>query len=178
MPAPRSTSLIDLVDQADHVIGRVPRGRVFTTRAGFRVTHIFVFNSTGDLLLQRLGEERRRNPLRWGSSVAAYLHAGESTSACAHRRLREELGLATTLQKFGSIAMHDQGCIKFITLYLTKADRPSIEEPEHIQEIQFRNPLEVLSQIKAAPQTFTETFRHVFRFYWSCRGLLGAGHEF
>jgi isopentenyl-diphosphate delta-isomerase len=171
MPAPLSTSLIDRVDDADRPIGVIERGRVFEEGANFRTIHIFVFNERGELLLQQLGEERKRNPLRWGSSVAGYLHQGESESEAAERRLREELGLTTPLEKYGSTWMNDQGSRKFITLYVTTASSPAIGEPGHIQRLAFRPTDEIAAELEATPEAFTETFRHVFRFYLATSSL-------
>src|ERR1700747_2339042 len=105
MPAPRASALIDRVDPADRPVGKVRRGEVFEKRAGFRVVHVFVFDWEGQLLLQQLGRHRDRNPLKWGSSVAGYLNAGEDYLEAAQRRLREELRLETPLAKFGSAVM-------------------------------------------------------------------------
>jgi 16S rRNA (adenine1518-N6/adenine1519-N6)-dimethyltransferase len=81
VPAPGRSTPIDRVNKADVPIGLVERGEVFEQGAAFRVVHVFVLDRRGHLLLQQLGARRDRNPLRWGSSVAAYLHAGEDTSA-------------------------------------------------------------------------------------------------
>jgi 8-oxo-dGTP pyrophosphatase MutT (NUDIX family) len=179
MPAPPASALIDWVDPADRPIGQVRRSEVFSRRAGFRVVHIFVFSSRGELLLQQLGRNRERNPLRWGSSVAGYLEAGEDYLDAATRRLREELGLTTSLAKFGSVVMPDSGARKFITLYLTTAahvadsSQVTIAEPHHIESVRFEQVPEVHRQIEACPENFTETFLLAFRFFFSTLRLTG-----
>jgi isopentenyl-diphosphate delta-isomerase len=159
--------LIDVVDPADHPIDKVRRGEVFERRAGFRVAHIFVFNQQGELLLQQLGRNRDHNPLKWGSSVAAYLNAGEDYLEAASRRLREELGLSTQLFKFGSAVMSDKGARKFITLYLTKSSHAEVAEPDHVESLRFESISEIQQQINGWPENFTETFLFLFRFYLS-----------
>jgi Isopentenyldiphosphate isomerase len=171
MPAPTESSLIDRVDNADRPVGVVSRGQVFALAVPFRVVHIFVFNRKGELLLQQLGKNRRRNPLRWGSSVAGYLHSGEDYVDAAKRRLAEELNLRTPLMKFGATVMIDQGCRKFITLYTTVATRPRILEPDHIEKVQFWPISKIEQRLSSAPGDFTETFRHVFRFYQSTSAI-------
>ena len=77
MPAPTKMSLIDRVDETDRAIGNVARGDVLRVGANFE--QCTSSSSTGErLLLQHLAPTRERHPERWGSSVAAYLHAGES----------------------------------------------------------------------------------------------------
>jgi isopentenyl-diphosphate delta-isomerase len=175
MPAPSATAPIDWVDAADRPITTVSRGEVFQRRAGFRVVHVFVFNDGGEMLLQQLGRHRDRNPLKWGSSVAGYLNAGEEYLDGAARRLREELGLTTALAKFGSAVMPDQGARKFITLYLTTSSYASVTEPGHIESLLFKPIPEIQAQIKRWPGNFTETFLFLFRFYLSTLRLTGVG---
>jgi len=177
MPAPRQDDLIDLVDAVDRPIGQIRRGAVLEQKARFRVVHIFVFNPEGRLLLQRLGRNRERNPLKWGSSVAGYLNAGESYVVAAFRRLEEELGLewtslGTPLVKHGSIAMQDRASTKFITLYTTTASHPRIAEPGHIEALRFW-PIGMLEEeLEQTPESFTETFRYVYKFFRATSALL------
>lgn len=173
MPAPNPWSPVDWVDEADRPIGQVERGRVFAVGAKFRVVHIFVFNPAGDLLLQQLSQKRERNPLKWGSSVAGYLHAGESYADGATRRLREELDLKTTLIKHGSISMQDSTSTKFINLYRTEASVvPDIVDSSHIESLRFWNLGALQAEISRSPDQFTETFRYVFRFYLATSRLV------
>jgi isopentenyl-diphosphate Delta-isomerase len=172
MPAPGRSTPIDRVNKADVPIGLVERGEVFEQGAAFRVVHVFVFDRRSHLLLQQLGARRDRNPLRWGSSVAAYLHAGEDYFEAATRRLREELNLTTELTKHGSTFMIDQGSRKFITLYTTESEQPEIREPEHIQSIVFMPLEQIERQLETEPDRFTETFRHMFAFYRATSSLV------
>jgi hypothetical protein len=164
--------LIDWVDAADKPIATIPRSEVFLRRAGFRVVHVFVFNNAGELLLQQLGRNRERNPLKWGSSVAGYLNAGERYLDGAIRRLREELACDAPLTKFGSVGMLDQGARKFVTLYLASASDVAMSEPEHIENLRFERVADVSDWLLASPEDFTETFRFLFRFYLSTLGLM------
>jgi isopentenyl-diphosphate delta-isomerase len=176
MPAPRASALIDWVDAADRPIATVARGEVFQRRAGFRVVHIFLFNPSGELLLQQLGRARDRNPLKWGSSVAGYLNAGEDYLDGARRRLREELAYEGPLAKFGSVVMPDQGARKFIMLYTTTAPafKVTVAEPEHIETLRFEPLTEVRRQVEQWPTNFTETFVFLFQFYISTLRLTGV----
>jgi isopentenyl-diphosphate delta-isomerase len=174
MPAPTASSLIDRVDEADRYVGKVARGDVFKMHAGFRVAHVFVFNEQGELLLQQLGRKRERNPLRWGSSVAGYLNAGEDYFDGARRRLGEELGLATPLIKFGSVAMQDQGAHKFIALYFTLAPSDvKVAEPDHIEKLRFESPRSIRARVTDKPEVFTETFLFLFGFCLSTVRVTG-----
>lgn len=164
MAAPTATSLIDWVDEEDHPVGRVPRGDALQLGASFRTVHVFVFHDE-ELLLQQLSPTRERHPERWGSSVAAYLHAGEDYERAARRRLREELGLDGALTRVGKTRMEDERSLKFVELY-TLVDGPTeIREPDHIAELRYWGPGELEHEIAESPETFTPTFLHVYRYF-------------
>jgi isopentenyl-diphosphate delta-isomerase len=164
MPAPARTSPIDCVDDDDRPLGTVLRGEVLELGANFRTVHVFVFHDEL-LLLQQLAPTRDRHPERWGSSVAAYLHAGENYYEAAHRRLGEELGLVGPLRRIGKTRMEDERSLKFVELY-TLLDGPAeIREPDHIEELRYWEREELEDAIRALPEIFTPTFLHVYRYF-------------
>lgn len=178
MPAPSSSSLIDVVDERDRPIGTIERGKVLTEGAAFRVSHVWLF-SGHILLLQQLGKHRQRHPLQWGSSAAAYLYSGEGYQSAASRRLREELGVELPLRQFGITKMQDAKSTKFVALhlgYLPHPDQPEIREPEHIETLRYWAPRELERELKRNPETFTETFRHLYSFFMSQTGGVLAVH--
>ena len=164
MPAPAKTSLIDLVDAQDQPVGRVPRGEVLELGANFRTVHVFVFHEAR-LLLQQLASTRDRHPERWGSSVAAYLHAGESYGHAARRRLQEELGLERPLTRVGKTRMEDERSLKFVELYACRDGPVEIRERDHIMELAYWDLVELDAAIIDAPERFTPTFLHVYRYF-------------
>lgn len=163
MAAPSSSSLIDRVDGHDRPIGTVRRGRALSEGANFRTSHIFLFDQAGELLLQRLAPKRERHPGRWGSSVAAYLHSGETYRAAAERRVKEELGVSPKLSRVGKTLMHDGESVKFVSLYQGLADRVEICEPDHIGELRYWQIDELRQSLASAPSHFTPTFSLLLR---------------
>ncbi|MGY5883677.1 NUDIX hydrolase [Modestobacter lacusdianchii] len=164
MPAPSPTSLIDVVDESNEPIGAVPRGEVFERRVNFRTVHVLVFNASGELLLQQLSSSRR-HPLQWGSSVAGYLHAGESYQHAAVRRLHEELQLSAPVSSLGVLSMTDEGLTKFVGVFTAQSDTPKIGEPDHIASLAFRPPAQIREDVDSHPELFTETLREVLAFW-------------
>lgn len=86
--------LFDVVDADDRVIGQATRAAVHRDGLLHRSAHVFVFNSRGELFLQRRALSKDENPGVWDSSAAGHLDAGESYAEAARRELLEELGLA------------------------------------------------------------------------------------
>jgi 8-oxo-dGTP pyrophosphatase MutT (NUDIX family) len=157
--------LIDAVDDHDVPVGVIQRSEVFVKRQNFRVIHNLVFNSRGDLLVQRLASTRVRHPGYWGSSVAGYVFAGESYEAAASRRLAEELGVRLPLTFLGKTVMDDEGCQKFISIYRSFNNGPFDYDHGHIERIEFL-PLRVIGELQAlGSRKFTPTFLRVMEFY-------------
>jgi hypothetical protein len=168
MVAPAEAMIIDEVDQADFPVGQIDRAEVFRLHAGFRVSHVFVFNSSGDLLIQRLALTRTRNPGAWGSSVASYLFASEDYDQAARRRVGEELGIsAFTLGQLGKTEMIDDGCLKFISLFQLLNDGPFPYDRSHIDALEFAPVPAIKKMIEDGSRPFTPTFLRVFALYGS-----------
>jgi isopentenyl-diphosphate Delta-isomerase len=164
LPAPSASSLIDQVDPEDRPTGRIQRGEALQRGVNFRTVHVFVFHDQ-QLLLQRLAPTRERHPERWGSSVAAYLFAGESYEAAAHRRLKEELGLEGDLVRIGKTRMDDEHSLKFVELYAMQDGPAEIREPEHIAELRLWDLPTLDAAIEQSSAMFTPTFLTLYRFY-------------
>lgn len=161
VPAPTAAGLVDAVDDRNERVGTVPRRDVFTAGTNFRTVHVLVFDDAGALLLQRLAGERDRHPLRWGSSVAGYLHAGEDYASAARRRLQEELSLTTPLRQVGITAMPDDGVTKFIGVFITRSNTARIGEPQHIAALRYWPRDQLGARLQREPELFTPSLLHV-----------------
>lgn len=84
--------IVDLVDENDNVIGERLKSECHQTGLWHRVAAVFVFNSKGELLLQKRGQNVRR-PNLLTSSAGGHLHKGDSYEDGAKRELLEELGI-------------------------------------------------------------------------------------
>lgn len=168
MPQVTEEMTIDVVDQKDVPIGVIERDEVFKQRANFRVAHNLIFNSRGELLIQQLASSRIRHPGYWGSSVAAYIFAGESYESAAERRLGQELDLhGVRLNFVGKTSMKDEGCHKFIGVFMANHNGPFSFDPHHIASLEFLA-LPVVHELHAAgSRQFTPTFLQVLSFYES-----------
>lgn len=90
--------LVDLYDE-----NRVPLGRT-AERTGPKapgeyrlVVHVCLFNSQGQLLIQRRTPNKDIWPGRWDVSVGGGVDAGETSRQAAEREFREELGRSLDL---------------------------------------------------------------------------------
>jgi isopentenyldiphosphate isomerase len=160
--------LVDVVNANDITVGVLPRAELFRKHANFRVAHDLIFNTSGELLVQKLARTRLRHPEYWGSSVAAYLFAGESYRAAAERRSTQELGVrGLELDFVGKISMNDEGCQKFIGIFSAVHDGPFAFNKEHIEKLEFL-PLQQIHHLRdSGERLFTPTFLRVLSYYES-----------
>jgi len=165
MSAPTPNTLIDAVNERDEEVGTVRRREALSQGRNFRTAHVFVVDGNERLLLQRLAPQRDRHPGRWGSSVAAYLFAGESYRDGAARRMREELGISAPLEDFGKIEMRDTESLKFVSLFIARSDFAEIREPDHISQLEYRPVGEIEAQLEEEPENFTPTFQALFSLF-------------
>ncbi len=163
---PSTNMVIETVDTFDRPLGAIVRREARKTGHNFRVAHLFVFNSAGELLVQQLAASRERNPLAWGSSVAAYLFAGESYDEAIRRRTAQELGRHIEPVSFlGRTRMQDGRSEKFIGLFRASDDGPFTIDRGHIASVEFLPIATITRMMATGERAFTPTFRHLFSFY-------------
>lgn len=163
---PSTTMVIDTVDLLDRPRGTAVRREALERGQNFRVAHLFLFNIRRELLVQQLAATRERHPLAWGSSVAAYLFAGETYGDAIRRRAVQELGREIeTIELVGATRMHDVGSEKFIGLFHATDNGPFRIDEKHIAKIEFVQIEEIARMLESGERVFTPTFQHLFAFY-------------
>ncbi|MCP3688740.1 MAG: NUDIX domain-containing protein [Gammaproteobacteria bacterium] len=88
-----SQELLDVVDADDCVIGVKTRGEIHAQGLVHRAVHVLVFNSAGQIFLQKRSMSKDENPGQWDTSCAGHVDSGEAYIDCAKRELGEELGI-------------------------------------------------------------------------------------
>ena len=86
--------IFDVVNERDGVIDAKPRSEVHRLGLLHRAVHALVFNSHGEIFLQKRSMTKDREPGKWDSSTSGHVDSGEDYDACSIRELREEIGLA------------------------------------------------------------------------------------
>ena len=82
----------DVVDEQDEVVDRESRREVHRRGLKHRAVHVLVFNSRGELFLQKRSQTKDTFPGAWDSSASGHLCCGEDYDQCAVRELQEEIG--------------------------------------------------------------------------------------
>jgi isopentenyldiphosphate isomerase len=93
--------IFDLVDENDTVIGRAERDDIHgNPQMIHRVAHVLVFDSSGELYLQKRSIKKDVQPGKWDTSVGGHVNSGESYEEAAYREMKEELGIEGAILEF------------------------------------------------------------------------------
>ncbi len=86
--------LLEVLDETGRVVGTARRSECHGDPAlAHRAVHVFVRNTSGEILLQKRALSKRIQPGRWDTSVGGHVCPGESWEAAAAREFAEELGV-------------------------------------------------------------------------------------
>jgi 16S rRNA (adenine1518-N6/adenine1519-N6)-dimethyltransferase len=106
-----------VVDKSDRILRYAPRSDVHGNNLLHRAVHILIFNQANDVYLQQRSRWKDRHPLKWDSSAAGHVTAGESYDETARRELQEELGINVPLRKILKLPAPARADHEFIWLY-------------------------------------------------------------
>ena len=86
--------LFPIVDEQGNVLGSINRGHAHDGSMILHpVVHLHVFNSQGELYLQRRPDWKDIQPGKWDTSVGGHIDYGETVEQALRREVREELGI-------------------------------------------------------------------------------------
>jgi len=113
-----------VVDDQDRLLGEATRGEVHGNNLLHRAVHIFVFNHSGELFLQKRSAWKDRHPCLWDSSAAGHVGAGETYENAASREVEEELGVTMALNAVTKLPASEKTGQEFIWLYRGEHNGP------------------------------------------------------
>ena len=89
-----SEEMFPIVDENGNITGAATRGECHNgSKLLHPVVHLHVFNSKGELFLQKRPQWKDIQPGKWDTSVGGHVDLGESVEMALKREAREELGI-------------------------------------------------------------------------------------
>ena len=94
MNADNNNELFPIVDEQGNVLGKILRGQAHDGRKVLHpVVHLHLFNSKGELYLQRRPDWKPIQPGKWDTAVGGHISYGETVEEAFRREVMEELGI-------------------------------------------------------------------------------------
>ncbi|MDH3338715.1 MAG: isopentenyl-diphosphate Delta-isomerase [Gammaproteobacteria bacterium] len=154
-----------LVDADDNETGYLSKAECHNNGGVLhRAFSLFLFNTQGELLLQKRSASKRLWPGFWSNSICSHPRRKESMQVATRRRLHDELHIESSLEfvykfdyraEFGEAGSENELC----HVYLGTIDGP-IEPNEHeISAVRFVRPGDLDKEFAVSPAIFTPWFK-------------------
>ena len=93
--------LFPVVDEDGNVTGCITRGQAHDgSKILHPVVHLHVFNSKGELYLQKRPDWKDIQPGKWDTATGGHVDYGEDVTHALRREVREELGITDFKEEF------------------------------------------------------------------------------
>lgn len=156
--------MILLVDQDDKEIGYGEKAEVHKKGIFHRAFSIFIFNSRGELLLQKREKNKYHSPGLWTNTCCSHQRMGEELNEATHRRLKEEMGFDSDLEEifkfsyniaFNEDLHENEYDHVFIGRYNGKVDI----NPKEVEEFKWVELGALKKDVKEFPNKYTYWFK-------------------
>jgi isopentenyl-diphosphate Delta-isomerase len=156
-----------LVDADDTAVGYRPKQEAHVEGLLHRAFSVFVFDSTGRMLLQRRAASKYHSGSLWTNTCCSHPRPGESTAAAARRRLAEEMGFTCALSEaFSFLYRADVGGglieHEYDHVFIGHFDGVPSPDPDEVEGWRWITPAAVARELEEEPGRFTVWFRVAF----------------
>lgn len=146
--------IVIIVDEQNQPIGAVTRKIMRQQRLIHRATYILVFNSAGELFIQKRSRHKDIYPGYWDLAAGGVVLDGEEYDQSARRELREELGISgVKLRPLFDQYYEDGDNRVWGRIYACTSNGPFTLQEEEIDEGRFIALTEIATLSESEPVT-------------------------
>ena len=159
--------LLVLVNENDEPLGLMEKMEVHQKALLHRAFSVFLFNSKGEMLLQRRALEKYHSGGLWTNTCCSHPLPGENVHDAAHRRLVEEMGMDCPLESpfwFIYQTEFENGLSEHELdhVFLGNSDGPFRIDPSEVAAALWISLAELEAWMERRPQDFTFWFKHIY----------------
>lgn len=153
-----------LVNPFDEEIGTMEKLEVHQKGLLHRAFSVFIFNSNGDLLLQKRALGKYHSEGLWTNTCCSHPAPGETIEVAAVRRLQEEMGLVCEVKSIFSFIYNVQLDNDLIEheldhVVVGKTDVNPVLNVDEASEFCWKSLAEIEVEVKQNPEKFTSWFK-------------------
>ena len=129
-----NNEVFPIVDETGKVTGSATRGECHNGSLLLHpVVHLHVFNSKGELYLQKRPEWKDIQPGKWDTAVGGHIDYGETQEQALKREVREELGIVDfTPEQMGMYVFESKRERELVYVHRTTYDGPVSPSKEEL----------------------------------------------
>lgn len=162
------SDLINLVDQEGNRTGSIAKLAAHEQGLLHEAFSIFIFNSQGELLLQRRAPYKYHSGGLWSNTCCSHPGVGEELQTAAHRRLQEEMGLETELKEVFSFIYQVKVSehlteYEFDHVFIGTSDQELVLNPEETDDYRWIDIPSLMDDIKKQPGQYTYWLREIMK---------------
>ena len=154
----------DIIDKSENIIGKATRRECHGDRSlAHRTVHVLVFNSSGELFLQKRSADKDIQPGKWDTSVGGHLDLGEAYEQAVHREMKEELDIDSLVECIYDYWMYSEVETERVHTYVCVYDGDITCDPGEIDDGRFWSRKEIEENLGTG--IFTPNFEEEYQKY-------------
>lgn len=161
--------LFPAVDESGNIIGSVSRAEAHGGSMTLHpVVHLHLFNSKGELYLQKRPDWKDIQPARWDTATGGHVELGESVEQALRREVGEELGVTDFVpEALGHYVFESARERELVFVHKTTYDGPVTPNAEELAGGRFWTRGEIAANMGKG--VFTPNFEAEYKRFFGCR---------
>lgn len=158
--------IFPVVDEDGNITGSVTREKAHSgSKILHPVVHLHVFNSAGEIYLQKRPEWKDIQPGKWDTATGGHVNIGENIEKALRREVKEELGIDEFLYtSLGRYIFESEIEKELVYVHKSIYDKPILPDSEELETGKFWNKDDIRENLGKG--IFTPNFENEYKKYF------------